>query len=221
MMPWWSMASVADALAAGLEQREAEFAREQAVYGLDHLDELGLHPVLSRALRDAGFGVFDECRYPAARSSRRKSEGDRCDLVLTPDGRDLHEPEAAATLFDPEDAVELSEALWLEVKLVRQFTDSGANPRYSSILLRPPRTDIVKLASDGSICHAGLILVLFTADAAIGIHDLRVWEGRCVEQRLPIGVPSIRQIPISDRFGNSVCTVALYPIEGRDVSRDA
>jgi hypothetical protein len=208
----WSISQVADALAEGLARQEAQLRREQAVYGLDNLDEVGLHPLLAQALSQAGFGAFAECRYPAARGRRRKSEGDRCDLVVTPEGRRLREPDAEATLFDRPDAVDLADALWLEVKLVRQFTDGGPNARYAGALLRPPRGDVIKLASDGAILHAALLIILFTDSQATADHDLRIWEDRCLTRSVPIGVPAVRRVPISNRFGNACCTLALYPL---------
>ena len=85
-------------------------------------------------------------------------------------------PEAAATLFRDDHAVSLEDAFWLEVKVVAQFTEEGANARYSSQLLSTVQDDIAKLSRDRGILHAGLLIVLFTANAEIADHDLGIWQ---------------------------------------------
>src|SRR6187549_575646 len=71
----WSWHDLADALAAGLERAVAATELEQAVRGLDARSELELHPLLHAALREAGYGVFPEQRFPRERGKRRRSEG--------------------------------------------------------------------------------------------------------------------------------------------------
>ncbi len=215
----WSITAIADAVAAGLVCESARFDAEQAVYGLDSLDELALHPLIASALRDAGFGVYREQRYPADRRCRRVSEGERCDLVLTPAGRPLDAPEEPKTLFDPPDAVSLGDAFWLETKVVAQFTANGPNRRYSSLLLGDVRRDVAKLAKDPGIRHAGLGIVLFTAEQHVADHDLAAWQQRCDELELPVAAPEIRHARVSDRLGNEVCTVALFPIARTRIAR--
>jgi hypothetical protein len=185
---------------------------EQSVTGLDALDELALHAILADSLAEAGYGVHREQRYPADRGRRRESEGERCDLVLTPDGRPLREPDAKATLFDRLDAVEPDEAFWLEVKLVSQFTEEGPNRNYASQLLSTVRRDVMKLSKDPDILRAGILIVLFVRDAIVAEHDLGVWQDRCLQRGLPIGAPSVRTLPMIDRLGNGVCAIAIYPV---------
>ena len=60
----WFISDIADAVAAGLQQRAHDDDLEQAVYGFDHLDELRLHPLIHDALRRGGWGVWPEQRYP-------------------------------------------------------------------------------------------------------------------------------------------------------------
>ncbi|MCK4872547.1 MAG: hypothetical protein KAS72_07460 [Phycisphaerales bacterium] len=208
----WSIADIADALEAGLVERTKRLDEEQAVLGIDALDEISLHPILHHALRAAGYGIHPEERYPRDRIRRNRSEGERCDIVLTPDERILEVPEAEATLFAPPQPVALDDAFWLEVKVVAQFTDEGANARYAAELLEPVRRDVRKLAADTGIRHAGVLLVLHTIDRTVADHDLELWQDRCLERSLPIGPPSLRRIPITDRVGNSLCTLALYPV---------
>lgn len=210
----WSLAEIADALAMGLAQQSEADRRAQAVRGLDSLSELRMHAVMESILQSAGFGVHREQRYPVARGRRRRSEGERCDFVLTPPGRPLAEEEAATTLFAPPQSIEPAHAMWLEVKVVAQFTEEGANVAYASALQHPVRRDVVKLAREEQIRHAAVLLVLFTADQRTAIHDLGVWQTRCAERSLPVQAPYLRHVDIVDRLGNGCCTIALFRIKG-------
>jgi hypothetical protein len=61
----WSLDAIADAVAGVLAGWEARLEREQAVYGLDSLEEVELHPVIARGLGEAtGLGVLREQPYP-------------------------------------------------------------------------------------------------------------------------------------------------------------
>lgn len=208
----WRIAEIADAVEQGLRHRFAQLDLEQAVYGLDILDELAVHPLLEHSLAQAGFGVHHEQRYPADRGKRSASEGERCDFVLTPDGRALKHPDAEHTLYDPPDAVHLADAFWLEVKVVSQFTAEGANPNYSSQFLSTVKQDVTKLSKDPHILHAGLLLILFVGDEQTSEHDLKIWEDRCVQRGLPIGAPARRCLPITNRHGHATCAIAVYPV---------
>lgn len=203
---------IVDAVEAVFRAEASRLDREQAVQGLDSLDELKLHPLVSRALQEAGFGVTPEQRYPQRQTRRRASEGERCDLVLTPESRPLAVYRREPTLFEPEDAVPSTEAFWLEIKVVNQFTAEGANRSYSSDLLSGVRADVAKLSRDPGICHAGLLLALFCRDETVARHDLALWLERCLDLGLPVGSPDVAAFPINDRLGNGCCAVALYPI---------
>ncbi len=203
---------IVDAVEAALRAEAARLDREQAVQGLDSLDELKLHPVVSGALRETGFGVAPEQRYPQRQTRRRASEGERCDLVLTPDGRPLAVYKREPTLFEPPDAVPSTEAFWLEIKVVNQFTAEGANRSYSSDLLSGVRADVAKLSRDPGIARAGLLLVLFCRDETVARHDLSLWLERCLDLGLPVGSPAVAAFGITDRLGNGCCAVALFPI---------
>ena len=208
----WSTAEMADALEAGLRARAAADDAEGAVYGFDALDELGLHPLLAGALEAAGWGVWREQRYPGHRHKRKKSEGLRCDLVLTEGGLPLRDPEVAGTLFGGQPAAEVEEAFWLEVKTVAQFEVGGAFGRYSAELLNPVMKDVRKVGGDGVIRHGGLVLVLFTANEEVATHDLRVWHGRCLDKGLAVGLPAVRGFAITERIGNGWCAVAVFGV---------
>ncbi|MHC4990900.1 MAG: hypothetical protein ACYTGC_07955 [Planctomycetota bacterium] len=213
-MPW-SVTEIADAVHAALRAEADRLDTEQSVRGLDALDELSLHPLLAAGLGAAGYGVFAEQHYPTPALRRRDNEGERCDLVLTPAGRGLHDPSREPTLFDPPDAVAFDEAFWLEVKVVCQHTPEGPNQRYASQLLSTVREDVTKLSRNRGIRHAGLLIVLFAEDQETVEHDLATWIDRCLQRGLPVGSPSLRALPITDRLGNDVCAAALYPV-GRD-----
>ncbi len=210
-MPW-DLVHIAEAVSDHLVRRAAADDAEQAVYGLDILEELQLHPLIHEALREAGYGVWPEQRYPGDRTGRRRSEGKRCDVVLTPDHAPLLDPDAERTLFADRNACPLEAALWLEIKTVAQFTDQGPFKRYSAELLQPVSQDVKKLAGDRLIYHAGLLLVLFTQDQVTAAHDLAAWERRCLDRGYAVAPPLTRPFDLTDRVGNARCSVALFPI---------
>jgi len=210
----WSSSHIADAVEAGLKRCAEEADLEQAVYGIDALDELGLHPLIYRALREDGFGVWPEQRYPGDRLKPRRSEGQRCDIVLTPDRLPLRDPLIKGTLFDDQPAADPEAAYWLEVKSVAQHETSGPFARYAAELLSPVIKDINKIWSDGIIRHGGLLLVLFTETMEIAEHDLAAWHTRCLDRGQPVGSPAVRGFNINDRIGNAWCAIAVFGIRG-------
>ncbi len=209
----WDLGLILSACAEALRDAARRLDEEQAALGIDALDELEIHPILRRGLVAAGFGVIAEQRYPQAGARPRRSEGDRCDIVLTEhQGEHLIDPLASHTLFG-ERGVEPEAALWLEVKVVGQFsiTDgmARANPGYTSGLLSALTADVRKLASDDRIAHGAALLVLFNSDERIAEHDLGQWTRSAIERGLPISSPLCERFAISDRIGNGVATVAL------------
>jgi hypothetical protein len=210
----WNVTEMVEAVCAGLQEIARERDLEQAVYGIDDLSELQLHPHLHRSLESAGYGVWPEQTYPSFRTKRKtKSLGKRCDIVLThAEDTGLVDPEAEATLFGDADALPLEAAYWLEVKTVAQFCRGGPFARYAQELLSPVSQDIRKLAREPLIFHAGLMLVLFTADRHTAKHDLNAWEMKCLHKALPVAPPTVRDFAMTDRFGNGLCTVALFPV---------
>ncbi len=208
----WDGHEIVEAVAGHLERLARADDLEQAVYSIDRLEELELHPLIHAGLREAGFGTHPEQRYPSERTGRRKSEGKRCDAVLTPDDLPLAEPGAEATLFADENAVALEAAFWLEIKTVAQYTTEGPFARYGSELLATVSQDIRKLAQDRAIFHAGLLLVLFTESQEIAEHDLQAWYDRVLQRGYPVA-PAIRHgFALTDRMGNGWCAVALFPV---------
>ncbi len=212
----WDLEEICDAAAKAMRAESKRLDAEQSPYGLDAPHELPLQDVIRRGMRAAGYGVLAEQRYPAARNRRRRSEGDRCDIVLLRD--------ADATLDDPlEDeslfgggGVDPSEALWLEVKTAHQFAlidgVAEANRSYSAELLTAATKDVRKLAVAEGLQSTALLLALFSACAESAEHDLDVWANRCLVKGHSIATPIRRGFPIADRLGNERCTIALIEV---------
>lgn len=210
------MVHILDVCAGALEDEASRLRLEQAPHGIDSLDELALHPVVADGLRAQGWGVHAEQRYPGDAAYPRRSEGLRCDLVLTrdPDSH-LADPLLAGTLFEGA-GVDPREALWLEIKVVGQFAlcdgAARANPAYASQLLQLVSADVRKLGRDPLIAQGAVLLILFTADCETARHDLGVWTGRARDAGLAIAPPLDRSFLIPDHIGNATCMLVL--IEG-------
>jgi hypothetical protein len=233
----WNPDQLAEIAAGALRDEAVRLALEQTVRGVDGLAELEVHPILWDAFAVAGFGVHPEQPYPGDVPRRSiRAERERCDIALTPSAEarlldpvaELKRRDAAAgTLFAAPEAPEPgcvgpADAYWLELKVVGQFTFSaglsGPNRAYASEVLRAA-DDLKKLAAEPSVECAGLMLVLFTADAETADHDLAVFIHRCIDGDLPVASPSVSRIEIPDLIGNRVCTVMLMPVRsGRDAA---
>lgn len=209
----WPLAELCDAFADALSARATALDEERSPYGLDALSEVELHPALAGAARGLGYGVVREIRYPMNARKRSRAEGERCDLVLTPTpGEGLRDPLLAGTLFADQGA-DPAEALWIEVKTAHQHGVidgvARANAGYASELLRLATEDVRKLAADGGIAHAAVLLVMFTEDQQTARHDLGAWAHRCLDRDLPISAPIAAGFPIADRIWNGWCQAAL------------
>ena len=232
----WDLELVCGLASAGLERRARELDEEEALRGIDALGEVELHALLREGLAaelacGGRLGVLAEERYPGDRARSRRSEGERCDIVLLPaasgkgdDARHLIDPLQAGTLFEGR-GIRPEQALWIEVKVAGQFAMidgvGRANPGYSGVLLREVPRDARKLAADPVIRAAGeggtdggaVMVVMFNADDATAVHDLDAWRARCVEKRVPLdpAPPTRRRLTITDRIGNGVCTTVMAP----------
>jgi hypothetical protein len=110
----WSLDDIADTIAETLRSRESVLRAEQAVHGLDSLQETALHPILATGLESGGWGVLREQPYPHEwkRKLSRSASGvlkprdrQRCDVVLTllpsqklNDAHDTHKRQKAQEL---------------------------------------------------------------------------------------------------------------------------
>ena len=198
----WDFGGVARSVAAGLARVERALREEQAVRGLDALGEVALQAVAAEALACEGFGVEREVRYPGAAARPRRSEGWRCDLVLTPAARG-GEGGAAA---DPGDR------LWLEMKRVAQFAPERQTSGYAAALQGAVWRDLAKLAADPDVRHAAQVVVVFTAAEEAARHDLEVSLERAWSRGLRFDLAACEALPLVDRTGNAWCTTAVVRI---------
>jgi hypothetical protein len=215
----WPFSEVVDAACDGLAQLADQLDLEQSPRGVDALDEVRLHPALADGLTRRGFGCHREQRYPFDRARRKKSEGKRCDLVVTPDGLPLDAADPRQpSLFPGTDEVAggcpLGGALWIEVKTVAQFGEAGPNAGWTRALTRPAWQDVEKLARDRDLRLRAMLLILFTKDSETAVHDLSVWADLGRARGFALGDPVLRGQPVADRFGNQRMTTALFPIAG-------
>lgn len=233
----WSTDEIADIAARAIEAAEARLSLENAVAGLDALDEPALHAELAEGLSSSGLGVVHEQPYPTSPRRRpSRSERERCDLVLLPgQGMMLNDPirtqaereGAAQTLFshaaeDPAGGLvtpadlDPDSAFWIEVKSTGQTVVRDGvpvpNTRYTTELVRSPAADIRKLARERAIAHSAVLMVLFCASEEVARHDLAQAVHRWLDADLPIRSPAIRIAAIGDRIGNAVAAVCLVPV---------
>jgi hypothetical protein len=208
--------------ARSLEDAAARADEAQGVVGIDALDELRLHGVLRDGLAGPGVGVLAEQRYPGARSRRRRSEGERCDIVLTrepdPARNRLVDPLDAGTLFEGR-GVEPEDALWIEVKVAWRHAiidgSARADPRYAPTLRRASAADLRKLAADARIRHAALLMVVFAPDEEIARTDAATWRGLASVEGWPVGGVHEAGFPIADRIGNGWTHLVLAGVARR------
>ncbi len=230
----WTIDQIADAIAESISRENLRLRDEDAVVGVDGLDETSIHPVLESSLKALGFGVWREFPFPTPKKRRAKnSERERCDLVITQDPGlpvidlveiDKREHELEGTLFAPvaEQPATIKgtrpeEALWLEIKVCGQYEFvSGVpipNTAYTTGVVLAPATDIKKLAKERAIAEAASVLVLFATDEETARHDLQIAVHKWLDKSLPIRSPSISITPIDERIGNTVAAVCVTPVK--------
>lgn len=163
----WRTDLLIEAAEAAVRRREATLRAEQAVYGLDALEETELHPLLAKGFRKSGLGVLSEQPYPmewtAKRGRRRgmaardeqalpdRRDRLRCDLVLTErPGQKLVDPlalERSGAAIRKASAGTLFEAAGeAEAALVARQTDGAGTPPEEAYWLE------VKLS--GQFCYS-------------------------------------------------------------------
>lgn len=228
---------IAEIGAGAIARAERELAAEQAVRGLDALDEREVQEIFADGFERDGWGVVREAPYPTPPSRRaHRALRDRCDLVLLEDPGSrlsdavevaMREDERSATLFAEIAGAEAEvaatdprEAAWIEMKTLGQFTCRdgvpGPNRTYASDLVRGPAADARKLASDPMIERGWIVIVLFAAEEAVGRHDAGVAAHRMLDVGAPISSPAIECTPIADRIGNGVCVVCVFGVRRGD-----
>jgi hypothetical protein len=198
----WNEDDILDCIGNALRLHAAQLDAEQAVRGIGSLTENVLRDRIRESFAAAGIHAVPEERYPDAHCIPHRNCGDRCDLVLLPHGAPLEQDHADWC----------KAGYWLEIKRVAQFLESGPNWWYEHALLELIPDDVYKLAKDSEIFYAGVLLILFTASAESGSHDLAIWERRAIEKGCPVGVPRIHRFGIANRLGNGHACVALFPV---------
>lgn len=203
-------ATLADEVHAAIQRAEAELRLEQAVRGLDSMDERQVQSLLAGAL--AGhYEVAREVHYPSSRGSKL-THRQRCDLVLSPTGRPLAVDSRPPGLFDPTDQCPPGEALWLEVKVAYQFREGGVrHGGYGAQWRTAVVDDLRKMESETPIREAGLLLVVFTESLEVLEKDLQLFEDVLVLKEVLAGFRQVRSTGILDRIGHRFCTAVLWP----------
>lgn len=224
----WDPVELVEIAAQGLRAREAALEAEQAVHGIDALQEVDLHPILADAFRLRGFGVVREAPYPGGKTGRvLRRDRERCDLVLLPAAAPaLRDPVAEfidreareATLFaamparkgtDPEDAY------WLEVKVIAQHAYEnaipGPNRAYAGEAARCAG-DLLKLSREARARHAGLLILLFADAEETARHDAGAFLERCLQRSIEIASPASEWVRIRERIGNRGVLLFLTPV---------
>jgi hypothetical protein len=211
----WHLPTLADEVAAAVAEFEAALRLEQAPHGLDEWDERAWQSALATALR-RDHEVALEAYYPST-AGRKLSHRPRCDLVLSPPGRPLHQGESL-----PFDLARPAEALWVELKVARQRAAGDARDgRYGEQLRRNLAADLRKMAAEPQLRAAALLLIAFTEDEATLRRDLGTFEALLARHEVQAGFRQLRVVPIRERIGHHVCGVALWPTVQRDAERGA
>ena len=206
----WDFSTLADQIQSAIATTEAELRLEQAVYGLDRLDERRMQALLAERLTP-WYEVAREVHYPSTRG-RKLTHRARCDLVLATKGCPLKLDSAEPTLFDPAKTCEPTDALWLEVKVAYQFREGGVRHMgYGSQWRQAVVDDLRKMESEAMVRDAGLVLVVFNESQGVLDKDLELFEDVLARKEVLAGFRQVRSVPIVDRIGHSLCTVAVWP----------
>lgn len=197
-----------------LSARESELRLEQAVYGMDSLDEIGLQKLMAEGL-SAHYEVAREVHYPST-FGKKLSNRKRCDLVLAPKGSPLRLDSKPPTLFDPVNTTAPQDAFWLEVKSAYQFRmpdvrHSGYGQQWRTAVV----DDLRKMEAEPLIRNAALLLVVFTESSELLEKDLELLEQVLVLKEVLAGFRQVVSVPIGDRLGHRLCSAALWPTIAR------
>jgi len=208
--PIWDFGQVCQRTADTLRDRESALRLEQAVYGLDALDEIAIVSLLADGLASS-YCVAREVHYPST-VGRKLTHRPRCDLVLSDLGRPLRLDASPPTLFDAPNPCPPDEALWLEVKIAFQFGQGGVHHKgYGRQWTSAVVADLVKIEQEPLIRDAALALVVFNESQAILDKDLELFETLLAEKQVLAGFRRVQTTPVLDRIGHRRCSVALWP----------
>ena len=231
----WHFDDILELIEQALRLENTVLETEQSVRGLDALKETGLHPLIAQAFTSSSHICLREVYFPSTQKNLPGgNQRDRCDFTLLPAGKkslfdpvDAHKQlvQARNTLFqgiatEPEPADDQAaphECLWIETKMISQtrYIDGVPVPNssYSQDMITGPSEDVIKLAADPHIQHAAVLVVVFSAEATTGPHDLNLTVSKMIERDLPVRIPEMRTFPIRDIAGNAWCTLGLVPIK--------
>jgi hypothetical protein len=206
----WDLSIVADHIGQVLTDAEAEKRLEQAVYGIDSLDERQIQALLAAGLAK-WYEVAREVHYPST-VGRKLTHRARCDLVLSPPGRPLKRDFTVPSLFDPPNQCSAKEALWLEVKCAYQFREGnirhgGYGQQWRSAVV----DDLRKMEAEEPIKEAGLLLIVFNESPEVLDKDLDLFEDVLIRKEVLAGYRQVRSVKITERIGHHLCTAALWP----------
>ncbi len=229
---------LADILAQSIAEADAQATLEQAYLGPDALDETALHPLIAAALQAAGWTAHREVPYPKdPGGTPHPRDRERCDLVipartlgplLDPVRERITLDEAQSTLFAPaaetiasqhrpQNAAAPADAAWLEIKttgtvVYRQGVPTP-NTAYANELIAGAVGDATKLARCPALGARYAALIVFTHDPAAIERDLVTATHRVLDHAIDARSPILRTTPITDRAGNTACTIGLIPVE--------
>ena len=207
---YYDLFTLAEQLQTVLQQREQELRLEQAVQGLDTLSEVQLHELLAAGIKQ-WYAVAREVHYPSTRG-RKLSHRARCDLVLCPSGRPLELDSITPDLFSPKEMTLAEKALWLEVKVAYQFREGNIpHGGYGSQWRNAVVADLQKMEQEPLIHEAALLLIVFNESQQILEKDLDLFEMVLAQKEVLAGYRQVRSVPIADRIGHRLCSVAIWP----------
>jgi len=206
----WDFSTLADHLGAVIQQAEDDLRLEQAIYGLDSKDERAIQALLGEGL-SRYYEAAREVHYPSS-WGRKLTHRQRCDIVLSPKGRPLRLDHTPPSLFDAPNQSTAADALWLEVKVAAQWREGGVrHGGYGQQWRGAVVDDLRKMEAEEQIHEAGLVLIVFNESQAVLDKDLQLFEDVLVRKEVLAGFRHVRSVPITERIGHNLCTVAVWP----------
>jgi hypothetical protein len=206
----WDLHTLADRIIDVFERAERLSRLEQAVYGVDSLDELPLQALVADELA-SHYAIAREVHYPSS-VGRKRSHRARCDVVLMPHGHTLAPEADQADLFSPAHPCLPEEALWMEMKVAHQYRSPGVrHGGYGGQWRGGVVEDLRKMEQDPRICHAALLLVVFCESSELLAKDLDLFENVLVQKEVLAGFRQVRQTTLWDRMGHRLAAISLWP----------